>query len=124
HGQLPQGGTDGQNLMTAGRRELSEELNNDKFKSVAVFSKLYVYEFGEETSKYGVSAKAACGYRGQKQGLFIAEFLGSDEVIKINFWEYSAWRWVEAEKLIESVHTIRRTAAKIFMEKFKEIIKS
>jgi N-acetylglucosaminyldiphosphoundecaprenol N-acetyl-beta-D-mannosaminyltransferase len=123
HWQLPQGGTDGENLMTAGRRELSEELNNDKFKSAAVFSKLHVYEFGDQMSKFGVEAKTARGYRGQKQGLFIAKFLGQDQNIKVNFWEYSAWRWVEAEKLVAAVHPVRRASARIFMDKFWQLVK-
>ena len=122
HWQLPQGGTDGENLMKAGQRELSEELNNNKFKPIAVFDNLYQYEFGEGTSKYGVSARTACGYRGQKQGLFIAEFLGTNDDIKINFWEHSAWRWVDAEKLVESVHPVRRPAATIYIEKFNKFV--
>ena len=124
HWQIPQGGTDGEDLMKAGQRELSEELNNNKFKSIAVFDKLYQYEFGDEMSKYGVLAKKVSGYRGQRHGLFIAEFSGSDNDIKINSYEHSAWRWVDAEKLIESVHLVRRPATKIFMEKFWQTIKS
>ncbi|MFA5360332.1 MAG: WecB/TagA/CpsF family glycosyltransferase [Patescibacteria group bacterium] len=122
HWQLPQGGTDGEDLMKAGQRELNEELNNNKFKPIAVFEKLYQYEFGNEMSKYGVSAKTASGYWGQKQGLFIAEFLGTDNDIKINFYEYSAWRWVDAEKLVESVHPVRQVAAKIYIEKFNKFV--
>jgi N-acetylglucosaminyldiphosphoundecaprenol N-acetyl-beta-D-mannosaminyltransferase len=123
HWQLPQGGTDGEDLMKAGQRELSEELNNNKFKPIAIFSKLHIYEFGDKLSKFGVLSKKALGYKGQKQGLFIAEFLGSDNDIKINSYEHSAWRWVNAEKLVESVHPVRRPATKIFIEKFNEIIK-
>jgi len=123
HWQLPQGGTDGEDLMKAGQRELSEELNNNKFKPIAIFPELNVYEFGSELSKFGVSAKKALGYKGQKQGLFIAEFLGTDNDIKINSYEHSVWRWVEVEKLVESVHPVRQPAAKIFMDKFNKIIK-
>ncbi len=124
HWQLPQGGTDGEDLMIAGRRELSEELNTNKFKPVAALLKLNVYEFGNNMSKFGVLSKKAWGYKGQKQGLFIAEFLGADSDIKINAYEHSAWRWVEAEKLVEAIYPSRRESAKIFMEKFKEIIRS
>ncbi len=121
HWQLPQGGTDGQSLAQAGERELREEINTDKFKSVAVFSNLHQYEFGDSTGKFMVLAKAR-GYKGQVQGLFIAEFLGDNKDIKVNFWEHTAWRWVEAEKLVESVHPVRRPSAKIFMEKFEESV--
>ncbi|MEK7202900.1 MAG: WecB/TagA/CpsF family glycosyltransferase [Patescibacteria group bacterium] len=123
HWQLPQGGTDGQDLATAGFRELTEEINNNKFKFIAIFPKLNVYEFGNEMSKFGVEAKKVWGYKGQKQGLFIAEFLGQDEDIKINFWEHRAWRWVEADKLVESVHPVRQSVVKIFFKKFNQIIR-
>ena len=37
HWQLPQGGTDGENLITAGARELSEEVGCNKFENIASF---------------------------------------------------------------------------------------
>ncbi len=123
HWQLPQGGTDGQSLAKAGFRELSEETNNNKFKPIANFSKLHVYEFGKEISEFNVLSKDVHGYKGQKQGLFIAEFLGQDEDIKINFWEHSAWRWVDSSELIDQVYLSRKPSTKIFLEKFKQIIK-
>jgi N-acetylglucosaminyldiphosphoundecaprenol N-acetyl-beta-D-mannosaminyltransferase len=122
HWQLPQGGTDGQNLMKAGQRELFEEIGTNKFKAVAVFSNLHQYEFGKKMSKFGVEAKKVWGYKGQKQNLFIAEFLGQDSDIKVNFWEHRAWKWAEAEKLVETVHPVRREATKKFLEKFRGII--
>ena len=122
HWQLPQGGVDGQDIMSAGARELSEEINTDKFKPVAAFAKLHQYEFGNLMGKFMVPAKKVRGYRGQKQSLFIAEFLGADADIKVNFWEHAAWRWVEAEKLVAEVHPVRRASAKIFMDKFNEFV--
>jgi len=122
HWQLPQGGTDGEDLVSAGKRELSEEINNDKFKTIAAFPETNIYEFGNEMSKFGVLSRLAAGYRGQKQGLFIAEFIGADSDIKINFWEHRAWRWVDAEKLLETVYPSRRTATKIFIEKFWQTV--
>lgn len=122
HWQLPQGGLDGQSIMAAGQRELSEEINNNKFRPVATFDKLHQYEFGNMAGKFMAPARKTRGYKGQKQGLFIAEFTGSEADIKVNFWEYAAWRWVDAEKLTAEVHPMRRESAKIFMEKFYETI--
>lgn len=119
HWQLPQGGTDGEDFRLAGARELSEELNTDKFKAITGFKNLYRYEFVPAMRRF----KEIYGYRGQKQSLFIAEFTGSDIDLKVNFWEHRAWRWVDAEKLVAAVHPVRRAAAKIFMEKFREVIK-
>ncbi|MFH1233692.1 MAG: WecB/TagA/CpsF family glycosyltransferase [Patescibacteria group bacterium] len=121
HWQLPQGGTDGENLLVAGRRELNEEINNNKFQSIAIFSKLYIYKFNKEIFKFGALAKDVWGYQGQKQGLFIAEFLGQDKDIKINFWEHSAWRWVDSTELVDQVYQKRKQATKIFLDKFNSL---
>jgi N-acetylglucosaminyldiphosphoundecaprenol N-acetyl-beta-D-mannosaminyltransferase len=121
HWQLPQGGTDGEDLETAGSRELCEELGTDKFKAVASYKNLWKYEFGDKLSKFGVYARLVMGYKGQKQGLFIAEFTGNDSDIKINFWEHINWKWVDSENLVNEVHQVRKEAAKIFLEKFYEI---
>ena len=121
HWQLPQGGTDGEDLMTAGARELSEEIDCDKFRPIACFSNLWKYKFDKKVGKY--KTKRHTGYKGQKQGLFIAEFIGKDEDIKINFWDHSDWKWVDSKNLINTIHLKRKKATEIFLEKFNEVIK-
>lgn len=122
HWQLPQGGTDGYDLFTAGAKELSEESGTDKFKPVRVFKTAYKYNFGAEKGRADIFCRHIHGYKGQQQGLFIAEFIGQDEDIKISFWDHSGWKWVAADDLVEAVHPIRKEAAKIFLNKFKQII--
>ena len=129
--QFPQGGTDGQNLTTAGMRELSEEIgcgnNCASIKPIAIYNNLYKYKFNNQPKEFKekyIRVKKHLGYKGQKQGLFIAEYLGSDEQIKINFWDHTDWKWVEAEKVLETIHPVRQTAAKIFMEKFWNIMEA
>jgi len=122
HWQLPQGGTDGLDLKTAGLKELSEELNCTDFRFKAVYKNLYKYKFGDTINKYNVFSRVGSGYRGQKQGLLIVEFIGNDQDIKVNFWEHEGWKWVEADKLVEVVFERRKKSAKIYLNKFNSLI--
>ena len=123
HWQLPQGGTDGENLKIAGTHELTEEIGTNKFHPIKSFSDVYQYKFGDKKSRAGIKSKYIEGYKGQKQGLFIAKFIGEESDIKINFWDHSAWKWVDSENLINEVHLNRKEAVKIFLKKFNKIIK-
>jgi 8-oxo-dGTP pyrophosphatase MutT (NUDIX family) len=119
HWQIPQGGTDGEDISESGRRELREELNTDAFKERAVFSDLYRYEFGQgpnerRSSKHG-------GYRGQSQSLYIAQFTGKDADISLNYWDHRNWRWVGRNEAMDAVHECRREAMKIYLEKFDNL---
>ena len=123
HWQLPQGGTDCQDIVTAGARELREEINCDKFKTLAGFKNLWKYEFGKVyPGKYGYDSGKSWGYKGQRQGLLIAEFLGDDNCIKVNYWEHKNWKWVDVDILLDVVHSVRKDSVKIYLEKFKEYL--
>lgn len=119
HWQLPQGGLDGQSPQIAGTRELREEINTDKFQTKAVFKNIYRYRFQADTNN--LSRRQQSNYRGQKQSLFIAEFTGTDNDIKVNFWNHSNYKWVNLHSLINEVHPVRRAGAKIFIDKFKSL---
>jgi len=122
HWQQPQGGTDGEDLETAGLRELSEELNTYNFKAVKVFKNVHSYKFGQSIGKYDCAKKSSMGYKGQKQGLLIAEFFGKDKDISVNYWDHSAWKWVDIKNLVDSVSPIRKEATRKFLKKFNEAI--
>jgi len=123
HWQLPQGGTDGLDLKTAGLKELSEELNlpKEKFAIRAVMKNLYKYTFDKGLGKYK-NPQRHLGYKGQCQSLIIAEFLGDLNEPRVNFWDHQNYKWVDANNLINEVHELRKPSAKIYLEKFKELI--
>jgi len=118
HWQLPQGGTDGETIAIAGARELREELGTDKFIPTKTFKNVHRYGF----SKVSDSLRHT-GYRGQKQGLFVAKFTGNDSDIKINYWDHFAWQWVGTDKLLETVHPCRQAGTAKFLKKFLETVK-
>ncbi len=103
-------------MEKAGIRELQEEIGTYRFRSIKTFSNLHKYQF---PNNHG---KKYRNYKGQSQGLLIAEFTGRNKDIKLNFWEYVAWKWVDIDELLESVHPVRQRAIKIYIEKFKNNI--
>lgn len=125
HWQLPQGGTDGQKPAMAGRRELEEEVGVKNIVDKALFKNIYSYKYADRiapkkyqpTSAYEVK-KYKFDYKGQKQSLYVAEFLGQDQEIKINFWDHADWRWVSPEALVKSLHPVRQDSASLFLKKF------
>lgn len=118
HWQLPQGGMDGMSTEEAGTKELSEEINNHDFRPIKSYNDLWKYEFRPKSNYDNLRHN---GYKGQKQGLFVAQFFGKDEEIKINYWDHSNWKWVKAEDLINEVHERRKESAKIYLEKFNSL---
>ena len=79
--QMPQGGVDeGENYVTAMKRELIEEKNIENIKILKEIKHFYYYELPDNL--IGIIWKGK--YRGQKQKWFITRFLGLDNEININ----------------------------------------
>lgn len=122
HWQIPQGGTDGLSLVDAGVKEVKEELGISKLRVKAKYKNLYKYTFDKELGKYkNLNNKRHLGYKGQKQSLLILEFLGSDDEIKINYWDHSNWQWVKEGDFIDTIHELRKEASLIYLNKLKKI---
>lgn len=128
HWQIPQGGRDGESIIKAGSRELREELNTNKFITRGSFKRVYQYKYipnenkREHDSDKIRSVKAfKFSYKGQRQGLYIAEFTGQDDDIKVNFWDHSQFKWVDLDNLSNAVHPIRKAATQLFVNKFKSL---
>ncbi len=101
--QLPQGGMEqNENPFKAVIREMSEELGTDKFKILKHILNYYRYRWPH-------SAQIIQGYKGQRQDLFIMEFLGTDADFNLEKeGELKKFRWLDMEEALKLIEPVRR----------------
>jgi len=105
--QMPQGGVDeGEDYITAMKRELIEETGISSIKIVKELEKIYQYELPENL--IGVIWKGK--YRGQKQKWFITRFLGEESEINLNtkHAEFIDWKWIKPKLLPEVIVNFKK----------------
>ncbi len=117
--QMPQGGIDvGESEDLAMFRELKEETSIDNIKIISVSKKYLYYNLPYNLQKRFWGGK----YLGQRQKWYLVEFLGDDKDINIETKEpeFSEWKWVKQEELIESVVAFKREIYVEIIEEFKD----
>ena len=105
--QMPQGGVDeGEDYITAMKRELLEETSIQNIEIIKEIEKIYQYEL--PANLVGIIWKGK--YRGQKQKWFITKFLGEEKEINLNtkHAEFIDWKWIVPEKLPEVIVDFKR----------------
>jgi putative (di)nucleoside polyphosphate hydrolase len=115
--QMPQGGVDdGEDFLTAMKRELYEETSIKNIKIIKVISNIYEYELPENL--IGIIWKGK--FRGQKQKWFIAKFLGKNDEVDINtkHQEFIEWKWIDANMLPNVIVEFKK---KLYQNLLKEI---
>ena len=115
--QMPQGGVDeGEDYITAMRRELLEETGIQNIEIVKEIEKIYQYELPENL--VGIIWKGK--YRGQKQKWFITRFLGEEKEINLNtkHAEFIDWKWIEPKFLPEVIVNFKKD---LYLNLLKEI---
>ena len=115
--QMPQGGVDeGENYITAMRRELLEETGIQNIEIIKEIDKIYQYELPENL--VGIIWKGK--YRGQKQKWFITRFLGEEKEINLNtkHAEFIDWKWIEPKFLPEVIVNFKKD---LYLNLLKEI---
>ena len=115
--QMPQGGVDeGEDYITAMRRELLEETSIQNIEIIKEIDKIYQYELPENL--VGIIWKGK--YRGQKQKWFITRFLGEEKEINLNtkHAEFIDWKWIEPKFLPEVIVNFKKD---LYLNLLKEI---
>jgi len=105
--QMPQGGVDeGEDYISAMKRELLEETSIENIKIIKEIEKIYQYELPENL--VGIIWKGK--YRGQKQKWFITRFLGKEKEINLNtkHAEFVDWKWIEPKLLPEVIVNFKK----------------
>ena len=105
--QMPQGGVDeGEDYITAMRRELLEETSIQNIEIIKEIKKIYQYEL--PANLVGIIWKGK--YRGQKQKWFITRFLGEEKEINLNtkHAEFIDWKWIEPKFLPEVIVNFKK----------------
>ena len=96
--QMPQGGVDeGEDLISAMKRELSEETG---IKNITLLKEVEGWS-EYELPDYLLGKIWKGKYRGQKQKWFIVRFVGKDNEINLETKnpEFIEWQWVEIDSL-------------------------
>ena len=119
--QMPQGGVDkDEDPLTAAFRELKEETSIKKVELIKEIDGKTTYEL--PNNLLGIIWKGK--YKGQEQKWFLMRFKGKDSEInlKTDRPEFLEWKWVEIDKITDTVVSFKMDVYKNITEKVKKIL--
>ena len=115
---MPQGGIDdGESPEVAVFREMEEEIGTRDARILGMIKDWIKYEIPDRTARKLWGGK----YRGQQQKWIALEFLGKDSDIDLEAHkhpEFSRWKWVAIEDLLDYVVPFKREVYRRVMEEF------
>ena len=116
--QMPQGGIDdNEKPEEAVWREMIEEIGTNNAELYKISSQRINYEIPEETLKHLPWGQI---YIGQTQKWFIFYFSGNDNDINVETQnpEFSEWKWMDHNKLIENAVPFKRKVYETILSEF------
>ena len=120
--QMPQGGIDkGETPKQAALRELQEEVGTNKAEILGEMDDWVTYDLPEHLIGVAFHGK----YKGQKQKWFALRFTGEDADINLTSHEpeFSAYQWVEMDKLSALIVPFKRDIYKQVIAAFRALAK-
>jgi putative (di)nucleoside polyphosphate hydrolase len=122
--QMPQGGMDdGEDVITAGLRELAEEtgVTGELAKLIARSKEELLYDLPVELIPTLWGGK----FRGQRQHWLLMRYIGEDSEIDLEAHhppEFCDWKWLEPELLPDVIVPFKKRVYRAVLEEFRELI--
>jgi putative (di)nucleoside polyphosphate hydrolase len=122
--QMPQGGMDdGEDVLTAGMRELGEEtgVTPELAILIARAKEELLYDLPEELRGKLWGGK----YRGQRQSWLLLRYTGEDAQIDLEAHdppEFCEWKWVEPERLPDLIVPFKKRVYRAVLDEFRDLI--
>ena len=119
--QMPQGGVEnGEDFLSAMKRELHEETSIENIKIIKEIEQFYEYELPKNL--VGIIWKGK--FRGQKQKWFITKFTDNEDKInlKTKHPEFIEWKWINVEMLPEVIVEFKKVLYTKLLKEIKLVI--